>query len=83
MGASMTAARWAVYRALLAVYERDGRSTVRAVAAEAGRSVSTTHAHLCNLERDGYAASERYGQGTWRPRVARVVFVPLLGVEAR
>lgn len=32
--------------ALIEVYRRDGRATVRSVAAEVGRSISTVHGHL-------------------------------------
>lgn len=57
--------------ALLSVYRRDGRATVRTVAAERGdlRSISTIHGNLASLAESGLVASERWKSGTLRPLV--------------
>lgn len=58
--------------ALLAVYERDGRATVRSVAAAAGRSVGVTHGHLCRLRDAELVEWEPFRYGTLRPLVGVV-----------
>lgn len=58
--------------ALIRVYERDGRATVRAVAREAGRSIAATHfnlVHLIDWALIDWTMGER---GTLRPLVGRV-----------
>lgn len=56
--------------ALLDVYRRDGRATVRSVAAAAGlSSISTIHGNLAALADRGLVASERARSGTLRPLV--------------
>lgn len=55
--------------ALIEVYRRDGRATVRSVAAERGHSTSTVHGHLSDLAARGLVASDRFRQGTLRPLV--------------
>lgn len=60
--------------ALVAVYERDGRATVRTVVAELGygvSSVSRAHTHLLELRERGLVGWE--GPGTLRPLVAPVL----------
>lgn len=63
-----------VLLALLRVYDRDGRATVRTVAAEADRQISTTWAHLERLAIDGLVTSEPGTHGTLRPLVRPVTF---------
>ena len=59
-----------VLAALLRVHQRDGRATVRSVAAEAGRTVSTAFKTLNELRQLGLCAWEHGTQGTIRPSVA-------------
>lgn len=59
--------RTRVFFALCRVYDRDGRCTVRAIAAETGRSLSTVQAHLYGLRRSGLVTWERGQRGTLRP----------------
>lgn len=61
-----------VLLALVAVHARDGRATVRAVAAAAERGVSATHVHLMRLRGLGLVAWDPPRQGTLRPLVAAV-----------
>lgn len=51
--------------ALIVVYRRDGRATLRSVAAEAGTSHDTVFRALKHLARAGLVAYE--GAGTLRP----------------
>lgn len=62
--AAALAAVWAVYR-------RDGRATVKSVAAELGHSTTTTHKHLGNLARLGLVdgVADGGGGGRLRPLV--------------
>lgn len=60
-------AQLATLAALVRVYDRDGRATVRAVATECGRAVSTVHDHLRALRRAGLVGWEDEQQGTLRP----------------
>lgn len=56
--------------ALLDVYRRDGRATVRSVAAARDlRSISTIHGNLATLADRGLVATERRRTGTLRPLV--------------
>lgn len=71
---SMTPARLRVLHALIAVWERDGRATVRSVADEAGRSLSVTWTHLLRLRLAGLADWWPDHEGTLRPTV-RIVAV--------
>lgn len=61
-----------VLLALLAVYERDGRATMRAVAKAAGRNLTTTTSHLQALRRRGLVNWEDGQQATLRPTVGKV-----------
>lgn len=62
-----------VMRALLVVHARDGRATVRSVAAEAGRSLGPVHRHLRILSDEGLIAGFGDGcQGALRPLVSVV-----------
>jgi len=65
----VTPARTKVLLALIAVHNRDGRATVRSVAAEAGRNVSTTFFHLRHLKAAGLVESTAISAGTLRPLV--------------
>lgn len=67
----LSAAALLVLLALVDVYERDGRATVRRVALRAGRSVATTHGHLVTLRDVGLVEWETYHAGTLRPLVRR------------
>lgn len=59
--------------ALLKVYERDGRATVRSVAQAAGlRGPGSTLGHLRRLRLRGLVAWEDGRTGTLRPAVRRV-----------
>lgn len=58
--------------ALLRVYERDGRATVRAVAAERGCSLNSAHKQLVELRDLGLADWDDGRAGTLRPLVAVV-----------
>ena len=60
----MTAAQLRILRALTVVYTTHGRATVSAVAAVAGRNLSTTAKHLRALRQMGLVAYE--GPGTLR-----------------
>lgn len=60
--------------ALLRVYETTGRATVRGVAAEAGRSISTTHFHLERLADEGFAVWDLGTKGTLRPLLRPATF---------
>lgn len=56
--------------ALIRVYARDRRATVRAIAAEAGRSVGPTHRALVTLSHRGLVYGIYDGtQGAIRPAV--------------
>lgn len=69
----VTPAQLRVLLALVAVYERDGRATVRDVQRQAGlASPNTTDAHLRRLRRDGFATWADGRSGTLRPLVRRV-----------
>jgi predicted transcriptional regulator len=61
-----------VLLALLAVWRRDGRATVRAVAHEAGRGVMATHTQLRCLDEAGLVAMGE--AGALRPLVGAVKF---------
>jgi len=61
--------------ALIRVYSRDGRATVRAVAAEADRSPATTYVHLRRLRRFGLAHWDDGQMGTLRPLFGPVPFL--------
>lgn len=64
----VTAAQLRVLCALVRVYERDGRATVRDVTEEAGlRSFSTTHNHLRALFAAGFVEWAEGTAGTLRP----------------
>lgn len=65
----LSPANLAVLVALIRVHARDGRATVRTVSLEAGRNISTTHAHLRALRRRGLAGWEDDRVGTLRPLV--------------
>lgn len=67
----LTSAALLVLLALVDVYEREGRATVRRVAAAAGRSVGVTHGHLCTLRDAGLVEWEPRHFGTLRPLVRR------------
>ena len=56
-----------VFAAVLEVYARDGRATVRSVAREAGVSKSTAHHHLRRLHAEGLVSYTPGCQGTLRP----------------
>lgn len=80
---AMSAAQARVLVALIGVRSATGRATVRAVAATAGRSVQSTHARLCALEREGLVAWEAGRSGTLRPLVGVLAAnVNATGVEA-
>lgn len=64
--------RTAVLVALVDVYERDGRATVRAVAAVAGYSVGTTHKMLTDLAYEDLVTWDLGRRGTLRPLVGHV-----------
>lgn len=72
MKRELTSAQTRVLVALVLVYERDGRATVRTVAAEAGRGVMVVHAHLKVLRRLGFVCHEH--PGSLRPCLVRVPF---------
>lgn len=61
-----------VLAALVDVYERDGRATVRAVAARANRSISPTHAALSRLRSKGWVSWSSNRDGTLRPLVRTI-----------
>lgn len=64
----LTAANLRVLCALVRVYERDRRATVRDVTEEARlRSFSTTHHHLRMLQAAGFVDWEPNRYGTLRP----------------
>lgn len=68
--------------ALRAVYDRDGRCTYRAIAAEAYCSLDHAHSTIGQLLDLGYAEQSHSMKGTLRPaRYGRAVFVPLLTPE--
>lgn len=56
-----------VLRALLDVYARDGRATVRSVADQAGRGIKSTHQALGALRRGGWVTWDDHTAGTLRP----------------
>ncbi len=62
----------AVLMAVLRVYARDGRATIRSVAQEAGRNPSTTYAHLRTLRRARLV--DWADGGTLRPSMIPVPF---------
>jgi predicted transcriptional regulator len=72
----LTPATLAVMHALTVVHGRDGRATIRAVAAEVDRNVSTVHRRLGELRDAGLVHWEpaSKGGGTLRPLVE---FVPI------
>lgn len=55
--------------ALIRVYARDGRATVRTVAREDGRVFSTVHYMLCKLRKRGLVAWTDGEHGTILPRL--------------
>ena len=61
-----------VLYALCALHQRQARATMRAVAAEAGLSLSCTYHHLHSLRRLGFVEWVAGQSGTLRPTV-RVV----------
>lgn len=61
-----------VLLALIRVYQRDGRATVRTVADEVGICLSTAHAHLTRLQGMGLVAQTEGQTGTLRPTVQPV-----------
>jgi DNA-binding MarR family transcriptional regulator len=61
-----------VLMALLRVYDRHGRATIRDVADEAGLSLSRTHSALGRLKLAGFVAWEPGRAGTLRPLVEEV-----------
>ena len=65
-----------VLTALIAVYDRDRRATVRSVAAEAGMSTTTTFARLRRLRRLNLATWSPSRRGTLRPLVSIVAVMP-------
>lgn len=66
-------ARTRVMLALLAVYARDGRATVRSVAAEDGRATTTTYWHLFALADEGLVGGIGTDKrGALRPLVTAV-----------
>lgn len=67
-----TPAQVATLMALVRVYERDGRATVRAVAAEAGRPLNATHSALVALRDRGFVTWESGKTGTLRPLLEEV-----------
>lgn len=66
---AMHPTRAAVLTTLVRLHAAEGRCTVRAIAGEAGISVSTCHAHLLTLRRAGLIAWEPERAGTLRPLV--------------
>jgi len=62
-----------VMLALIRVYQRDRRATVRTVAVEAGVSVSTAFAHLNRLLEMGLLERTEHQAGTMRPTVLPVL----------
>lgn len=64
---SMSDSRTRVYLACLHLFERNGRVTVREVAAGAGMSVASTHGHLRALRVKGLVAWDDGSEGTLRP----------------
>jgi DNA-binding IclR family transcriptional regulator len=58
--------------ALLRLYERDGRATVRGVAAERGCALNSAHDQLVELRSLGLVTWEDGRAGTLRPLVAVV-----------
>lgn len=71
---SITPARLRVLTALIAVWDRDGRATVKSVADEVGRGLSATWVQLVHLRRAGLAQWQDGHAGTLRPTV-RIVAV--------
>lgn len=69
MTPDVSPARTEVLLALIAVYQRDGRATVPAVALRAGRSRSTTHRLLVGLKDLGLCDWPEGAAGTLRPTV--------------
>lgn len=69
----LLAGQAATLAALVRVYTRDGRATVRTVMVEAGkRSPNTTHVHLVALRNAGLVTWEDGRQSTLRPLVRPV-----------
>lgn len=69
-----TSAESRVLLALVAVYTRDGRATMRGVARAAGlATVSTAYCHLCALRNLGYVTWDSRVPGSLRPLVAPVI----------
>lgn len=69
----LTAAQTRVLLALVLVYERDGRATVRSVAEQAGlSSPGSLVRHLRVLRRLGWVTWVDHRAGTLRPTVARI-----------
>lgn len=68
----LSPARTRVLLALIRVYQRDGRATVRGVADEAGVHLSTAYTHLCSLLEAGLLARVSKTGGTLRPLVLPV-----------
>lgn len=66
------AAATRVLLALIAVHQRDGRATVRAVARQAGLKTSTTHNQLGYLRRRGLVAWDDGANGSLRPLLTPV-----------
>lgn len=62
-----------VLRAVILLHERDGRTTVRGVAAATGLSLSATYHCLRRLRRLGLVAWTDNRSATLRPVVRRVV----------
>jgi DNA-binding IclR family transcriptional regulator len=61
-----------VLLAILALHERGAHITIRAVAEEAGTSVSRAHFHLNRLRSEGLVGWEDRTHGTLRPTARRV-----------
>lgn len=66
-----------VLMALVTLYEREGRATVKGVTDLAGlRSTSTTHQHLTRMRRKGFVSWHQGAQGTLRPLLQRTEWTP-------
>lgn len=63
----LPAAQARTLTALIRVYNRDGRATVRSVVEEDGRAVSTVHFSLSLLRRSGLVRWTKGQKGTLTP----------------
>lgn len=81
----LTPAEARIFRILLAIYDRDGRVTIRGICAEADRNLSTVQAKIDSMRRKGWiepGLAHGSQAGALRPVTSATVSVPLLATVA-